>query len=135
MYMKKLIFIFISIMIVSFLLINYMVTSNHSYIDSLEKKIIDNTEISSINYINEYGDYYIALDDKYLYLINKEYNIIFDVDLSLIHKNTKNYDIIYTNDTLMYFSDKYKNGKLVYEYYDLYTYELIDKILVGDNNG
>ena len=108
---------------------------NDKYINNLEKKIINNTEIELVNYVNEYDKYYIVSDNEYLYLINKEYKIIFDVDISKIHKNSRNYDIIYEDEKLMYFNDIYKDGKLVYEYYDLYTYELIHKVVVGDYDG
>jgi len=133
--MKKVALLFISIIILSFILISYMVNNNNKYINNIKKDIINNTDIELINYINEYGNYYIVTDNEYLYLINNKYDIIVDIDFSIIHKNDKNYEIIYKDEKLIYFNDTYKSGKLIYEYYDLYTYELIDKIIVGDNNG
>ena len=57
--------------------------------------------------------------------------MVLDIELSSIHKNTYNYDIIYKDNELMYFNDSKNDNKLIYEYYDLYTYKSIDRILVG----
>lgn len=134
-YMKKLVLVLVSIIILSFILISYMVNNNDKYIANLEKMIIDNTDIKLVNYVNKYGEYYIVSDKDNLYLVNMEYDIIFDIEKSKIHENSKNYDIIYKEDKLMYFNNIYDKDRLVYEYYDLYTYEIIDKVVVGDNYG
>lgn len=134
-YMKKLVLVLVSIIILSFILISYMVNNNDKYIANLEKMIIDNTDIKLVDYVNEYDEYYIVSDKDNLYLVNMEYEIIFDIEKSKIHENSKNYDIIYKEDKLMYFNNIYDKDRLVYEYYDLYTYEIIDKVVVGDNYG
>ena len=41
--------------------------------------------------------------------------------------------MIYKDGMVMYMNDYYKGKLLVYEYYDLYTYELYDRVLVGGN--
>ena len=133
--MKKLVLVLVSIIILSFILISYMVNNNDKYIANLEKMIIDNTDIKLVNYVNEYDEYYIVSDKDNLYLVNMKYEIIFDIEKSKIHENSKNYDIIYKEDKLMYFNNIYDKDRLVYEYYDLYTYEIIDKVDVGDNYG
>ena len=133
--MKKLVLVLVSIIILSFILISYMVNNNDKYLANLEKMIIDNTDIKLVNYVNEYDEYYIVSDKDNLYLVNMKYEIIFDIEKSKIHENSKNYDIIYKEDKLMYFNNIYDKDRLVYEYYDLYTYEIIDKVVVGDNYG
>ena len=80
------------------------------------------------------GDY-IVLGDKYLYLLNKKYNIILEVEKFLLYNNTKNYDIIYNDNRFMYFNDTYYDDEFIYEYYDIYTYELIKKVIVGGKDG
>ena len=49
----------------------------------------------------------------------------------MVHKNSDNYDIVYRDNTLVYFNDKLDDKKLIYEYYDIYTYEVIDRVFVG----
>jgi hypothetical protein len=65
------------------------------------------------------------LDDKYQELLRR--------DIYLINENDNNYEIIYKDDNLMYFNDYMKNDVLVYEYYDINTYKLINRVLVGGN--
>lgn len=132
--MKKIIIWFISILIILFLLIMYININNNKYNDKLENNIINNTEIKKIRYINKYDNYYIVTNNKYIYLIDSKYDIILKKDISLIHKNTNNYDIIYKDEYLMYFNDYIKDDILVYEYYDINTYELIDRVFVGGKN-
>jgi len=129
--MKKIIVIFIGIFLCSFILISLIVNNDNKYINSLENKILDNTDIETIKYINYYDDYYIVCDDYNLYLFNSEYLEILSINLKLLFDNGKNYDIVYKNKTLMYM-DSYKNKEgIIFKYYDIYTGEVIDEIIVG----
>ena len=119
-----------SIIVLSIILISIVINNDKRYINKLKSNIINNTEIKSIKYINKYDDYYIVMDNKKLYLITGSYNTLLEVDRILIHENNKNYDIIYKDERLMYFSDLCKKNKLKYRYYDLYTYELIDEVVI-----
>ena len=102
------------------------------YIDNkYNERIISKTMIDSVIYYNKYDKYFIVMDNKYLYLLDNKYREIFKVDKIKIYDNINNYDIIYKNDLFMYMKDYYKNDQLIYEYYDLYTYELIDKVVLG----
>ena len=103
------------------------------YNNKLIKNITSNTDIKKIKYINKYDNYYIVIDKGYIYLIDSKYDIILKKDISLIHKNTNNYDIIYKDEYLMYFNDYINDDVLVYEYYDINTYKLIDRVFVGGN--
>ena len=89
------------------------------------------TDVKDIDYINVYGDYYIVKNDKYLYVFDKKYTEIISIDNIIIYENKNDYDIIYEDDAVMYYNDVYKGGKLEVEYYDLYTYKLIKKVLVN----
>ena len=106
---------------------------NH-YSSKLKNKISDKTKISGIKYINCYDGYYIVMDDNYIYLYDDKYHELLKEDRILMHKNTNNYDIIYKDGKLMYFKDYLKDDKLIYRYYNLYNYELIDEVLVGGSN-
>lgn len=129
--MKKVVISFISIMIVIFIMILYMVSSDNKNSLSLELVLKDKIDISEINYLNKYNDYYLVEDSNYLYLIDKEYKIISKLEIELIHKNINNYAIIYEDDKIYYLNDYIDDDKIVYEYYDIYSYEMIKQVLVG----
>ena len=129
--MKKLITIFIGILIIIFISILYMDYNNQKYISKLENRIIKNTNIKNIKYINSYDEYYIIIDDNNLYVFDDKYVELLKVDKILLHPNDKNYDIIYNDGRLMYMNNYYKDNKLYFEYYDVYSYEIINEVLVG----
>ena len=110
-----------------------IIWNNNSYEDKMIKNVSIKCNIEDIKYINKYNDYYIVIDDNSLYLIDSNYKIISEMDKNLLYENTKNYDIIYRNGKLLYSDDIYKDGNLIYRYYDIYSYEMIDEILIGGN--
>ena len=129
--MKKIIKIFIGIIILIFILILGMVRNNDKNYNKMIKEIENNTLVKEVVYVNKYNNYFIVEDNEYLYLINDKYEIISEIDINLLYKNSKNYDIIYRDERFMYMKDSYKDGKLYYQYYDIYNYSLIDEIMVG----
>ncbi len=129
--MKKIVKIFIGIIILIFILILGMVRNNNKNYNKMIKEIENNTLVKEVEYINKYNNYFIVEDNEYLYLINDKYEIISEIDINLLYKNSKNYDIIYKDERFMYMEDNYKDGKLYYKYYDIYNYSLIDEIMVG----
>ena len=131
--MKKVVFLVIIIIlfILSFYLISYFLEKDEEYIGSVKDKIMDNTDVKKIDYLNIYGNNYIVSDGSYIYVFDKEYKEISKVDIILLAKNTNNYDIIYEDELLMYYKDYYKNSKIICEYYDIYKYELVKTISLG----
>ena len=108
-----------------------MVSVDNKYINKLEKIIYENTDIKDIIYINIYDNYYVVMDNDNIYLFNNEYDEITRIKVDLVYKNKNNYDIVYRNKTIMYM-DNYKNKEgIIFKYYDIYTYEEIDTIVVG----
>ena len=108
-----------------------MVSIDNRYFNKLEDKIRDNVKIKDIVYVNEYDNNYIVMDNEYLYLFDSEYEEIYKIEIDNIHKNMFDYDIVYRDSTIMYMdSSKNKDG-VKFRYYDIYTYELIDEVLVG----
>lgn len=129
--MKKVIICFISLLVISLILMIIIQINDRKYTNGLEKNIINNTEINYIKYINKYDNYYIVVDKESIYLIDRKYEILLKKDISLIHKNDNNYDIIYKDGFFMYLNDYIKKDILVYEYYDINTYKLIKRVFVG----
>lgn len=123
--------IIVSIILLVAIFMGIRLYNNYRYINKLKSNITNNTNIYNIEYINIYNNYYIVLDSNNLYLITNKYNILLTIDRVLLHSNTNNYDIIYRNDKFMYVNDLSKMNKLRYRYYDIYTYKLIDEVVVG----
>lgn len=108
-----------------------MIGNDNRYYDKIKKIIEEECKIDNIIYINKYNDYYIVMDKEYLYLINSEYRIISEIDNNLLYENKEKYDIIYDDEVFMYMDDEYIDNGVIYRYYDIYSYELIDEIKVG----
>ena len=132
--MKKLIKIFIGVLLIIFFFVLYISYRDNRYLNKLEKTIVKKMDIEVIKYLNIYGDYYIVMDDNNLYVLDNKYVELLKIDKLIIHENSENYDIIF-NEKPMYMNDYYKDNKLYYEYYDLYSYEKIDTEIVGGNYG
>lgn len=110
-----------------------MIIFDNNYMEEIINNVNKNTDIRNIEYVNKYDGNYIVVNNEYLYLLSDNYEEITRIDKSLMHKNKNNYDIVYRDKTLMYMhSYKDKEG-VIFEYYDIYKYELIKKIVVGGN--
>ncbi len=125
--MKKVIKIFIIIVILLFGMIFFVTEIDNRDTKKLIEDISNNTQIDNIKYINRYGEYYIVLNDKYLYAINRKHKIISEVDKILLYENKNNYDIIYDNELFMYMEEVNN----VYKYYDIYSYKFIREVDIG----
>ena len=132
--MRKIVKIFIILLVFTLSAVLYMVYKDKNYLNRLKSKIIDNTAIKSVDYVNCYGEYYIVLDSDYLYLYDDKYQEILKEDRILLHENTNDYDIIYKNGKFMYYDSYMKDDVLVEQYYNLYDYQLLDEVLVGGRN-
>lgn len=110
-----------------------MVWFDNKYISDIEKNILKNTEVKKIEYVNEYDDYYLVMDSEYLYLFNSNFEEIYNVKVSLLHNNKNNYELIYRNNTVMYMDNYQSKEGVIFKYYDIYTYDVIDEIVVGDS--
>ena len=110
-----------------------MIFFDSRYINDIENRIIKNTDIRDIVYVNEYDNNYIVMNNLYLYLFNDKYEEIYKVEIEDIHKNKNGYDIVYRDNTIMYMDSYKKKNGVIFKYYDIFTYELIDEVMVGGN--
>lgn len=108
-----------------------MVKNDNKYNDKLIVGVRKNTDIRNIKYVNKYDNNYIVLDKENLYLLDLKYKEVARLDISLIHKNSNNYDIVYKDKTIMYMNDYKGKEGIIFDYYDIYTYELIDTVVMG----
>ena len=131
--MRKLIIIIVGIISLIFIIWCVLLGIDNKYVNNLKEDISNNVGIDNIQYVNRFDEHYLVKDNEYLYLFNSDYEQITSIKLNLVYDNKNNYDIVYRNKTIMYM-DNYKNKEgIVFKYYDIYTYELIDKIVVGGN--
>ena len=129
--MKKFVFLFIGIVVGLFICMLIMINVNNNYIDKLEENIYKKTDINDIKYVNEYDGYYIVMDNDNIYLFNDKYDEITRIKVNLVYKNKNDYDIVYRDKTIMYM-DNYKNKEgIIFKYYDIYTYEEVDSVIIG----
>ncbi len=129
--MKKIIIWFIGILLVLFIAILYVTGVDNKYNNKMVRAILKNTDVKKVNYLNKYNNYYIVIDDEYVYVFDLKYDEILSKDINLTYRNVNNYDIIYKDANLMYFNDYLKKDILVYEYYDINTYKLINRVFIG----
>ena len=129
--MKKILLLLVSIFIICFIVISLIVKNDNKYMNKLISNILDNTDLLMVEYVNYYDGYYIVRDTDKLYLFNNKYVEILSINLSLLFNKYDKYDIVYRNNALMYMSeDKNKEG-IVFKYYDIYTGECIDEVIMG----
>ena len=131
--MKKIIIIGISILLIIFVFICVMVSIDNKYVNNIKRDIIKNTDVKNIIYVNKYDSNYIVIDKEFLYLFNFDYEEVYKINKKMLHDNKNNYDIIYKNNTIMYMNNYKSKEGIIFKYYDIYTYEVIDEIVVGDN--
>lgn len=128
--MKKVLILLLFILICIFVIISLVVKNDNNYIDNLEYKIIENTGIKDIEYVNYYDGYFLVRDNNNLYLLDSEYSEIVNISLKMMFSQYDKYDIVYRDKTLM-FMESYKNKEgLVFKYYDIYTGDEIDTIIL-----
>ena len=127
--MKKIIIIFICVVVFLFISVVYIVNRNNNYLNNILKDIKDNSEIKEdIIYYNKYNNYYIVLTKDNIIVLDKDYQEVYNNNTEKFQDKTKEYEIIYKIDIPMYEETKKEGNKLKYIYYDIYTLEKIDEI-------
>ena len=112
-----------------------MVYIDKNNINDIKKDIVKNTNIDKVLYVNKYGYYYIVKDKSYVYLFDSKYEEILKIDNDKIYDNKNNYELVYKDNSIMYMDNYINKDGLIFKYYDIYNYELIDEVLVGGNYG
>lgn len=133
--MKKLIAGFIFILLFLFVSMWIIVGIDKNNINDIKDKISKNTNIEDISYVNKYDNYYIVKNSDYVYVLDIEYKEIDKISIDKLYDNDKDYDLIYIDNELLYMNDYNDKEGLVFKYYDVYTYELVDEVMVGGSYG
>ena len=127
--MKKVfrsIIIIVIILIIGILYISYITNHNQDELNNITQNIKDNYSVKDeITYSNRYGNYYIFTTESDVYVLNNEYQKVYQKEISGLATNEENLPIIYKTNKLMYEKTIRKKDKITYEYYDALTNQLI----------
>ena len=127
--MKKLIIIFIFLVVFLFGSVIYIVNRNNSYLNSILEDIKSNSDIKEdILYYNKYNNYYIVLTENNVIVLDKDYQEVYNESTKEFQDKTSEYEIIYKVDIPMYEETKKEGNKIKYIYYDICTLEKLDEI-------
>ena len=127
--MKKVlrsILIIVIILIIGILYISYITNHNQDELNNITQNIKDNYSVKDeITYSNRYGNYYIFTTESDVYVLNNEYQKVYQKEISSLATNEENLPIIYKTNKLMYEKTIRKKDKITYEYYYALTNQLI----------
>lgn len=127
--MKKLIIIFICLVVFLFGSVIYIVNRNNNYLNNILEDIKSNSEIKEdIIYYNKYNNYYIVLTKDNIIVLDKDYKEVYNNSTEKFQDKTSEYEIIYKTDIPMYEETKKEGNTIKYIYYDIYTLDKLDEI-------
>ena len=127
--MKKLIIIFICLVVFLSGSVIYIVSRNNNYLNNILKDIKSNSEIKEeIIYYNKYNNYYIVLTKDNIIVLDKDYKEVYNNSTEKFQDKTGEYEIIYKTDIPMYEETKKEGNTIKYIYYDIYTLDKLDEI-------
>lgn len=127
--MKKLIIIFICLVVFLFGSVIYIVNRNNNYLNNILEDIKNNSEIKEdIIYYNKYNNYYIVLTKNNIIVLDKDYKEVYNNSTEKFQDKTSEYEIIYKIDIPMYEETKKEGNTIKYIYYDIYTLDKLDEI-------
>ena len=130
--MKKIIIVFILIVLISFTCVFYTVSKNNKYTSSIEETLKEKYSLQEdIKYLNKSNFYYIIETNTLLILLDDNYNEVQKINISELYSLDKPYEIVYRLNKIMYEKKEVLSTKIIYTYYDIYTGEVIETVNVG----
>lgn len=116
---KVLIISLIVITIVTFLIIIYPILKNNNYDKKLLSNIYDNTNITSIVYLNKDNNYYIIKTKEKVLVLDLNYEEILSLDINKLQDS--NLELVYRRNNLYYEEITKEEEKLLYKFYNVET--------------
>lgn len=127
-FMKKIILIIISLLIILYIIINYPVNHDQKY-----QKMLYNTikvkKYSNIIDITKSNDYYLVETQDNIYVLEEDLNEVENIDKNSLKEIKEEYTYSYDNQ-LMYEIKKYTKDYLIYKYYNARDNEYIKEIKI-----
>ena len=120
---KKIIITVISLIIISTLfIILFPVIKNTRYEKRLLDKIYNNTNYTDIVCLNKDNNYYIIKTKNNVIVLDLNYEEIVLIDLNNIIES--DLELVYPRNNLYYEEKIRENGKIIYKFYNVETFEL-----------
>lgn len=130
-HIKKIILLAFSFLLIIFLTIFSIKKSNNNYKKEIIQEIKNNYQIEEkILEVNKYDHNYVVITKEIIIVLNSKYEKIKEEKKNKLAENKENYKLVYKNNNLMYEKKILKKQKVIYEYYDAYTYEYKDSIIL-----
>lgn len=126
---KKIIIILIIIAIIPLSIIIYPVIKNNNYNDKLLNDIYSNTKIKDITYLNKNNNYYIIKTKEKILVLDLNYEEKLSLDINKIKES--NLELVYRRNDLYYKETIKEKEKLIYNFYDVTTNELVFSTTIG----
>lgn len=126
---KKIIIILIIIAIIPLSIIIYPVIKNNNYNDKLLNDIYSNTKIKDITYLNKNNNYYIIKTKEKILVLDLNYEEKLSLDINKTKES--NLELVYRRNDLYYKETIKKKEKLIYNFYDVTTNELVFSATIG----
>lgn len=123
--MKRFIIIFISLVLLFFLSIIFIVNNNSSYEDSIFD-IVSSNYSKDISYVNKYLDNYIVKTKDKVVVLNSDFEEINSMNINDLYEY--DFDLVYRKNTIMYEDITVDDDKVIYTYYSVSDGKEIDKV-------
>ena len=94
----------------------------HYSIAQIINLIYNNTEYTSITYINKDNNYYIIKTKEKVVVLDLNYEEKLLIDINELADT--NLELVYRRNNLYYEEKIKEEGKIIYNFYDIYTKEL-----------
>lgn len=127
---KKIIIIgIILIIIIPLSVLLYPIITNNNYKKELLNIIEKNTDYKNITYLNKDNNYYIIKTTDKVIVLDLNYEEKLSTDINEMADS--NLELVYRRKNIYYKEKLKEEGKIIYNFYDIYTNELIYSNTLG----
>ena len=130
--MKKVIIIFISLVLIFFLSVIFIVHNNNKYENNILNEVRDKYS-KDVSYVNKYLDNYVVKTKDKVVVLNSKYEEVTSMNISDLYESS--YDLVYRKNVIMYEKVDVDGINIIYTYYDVKSGEEIEKVEIEGQYG
>ena len=130
--MKKIIIIFIGLVLIFFLSIVFIVFNNNRYENNLLEDIKNNYS-KDVLYVNKSLDNYVVRTKDKVVVLDSKYKEVSSLEIDKLYK--MDCDLVYHKNAIMYEDVVVKGNKIIYTYYDAKSGKEVDKVEIEGQYG
>lgn len=119
--------ILLIILIIFISLISLQKSNYNDIINQIKNKLNDNT----IELISNFNNNYVIKQSTNIIVLDNNLEEIKKESIDNIKNYQKDKKIVYKNDSLLYETTIIENKKITYKYYDIWTNNEVENIIVG----